>query len=352
MTWHDDTDHNDIHQDQDHSGSDLGSAIDAAESLAGPVNSGLGVDIASVLAADPDDEIPASGPTAYDFHRPHTVSRAFRQNLQSVAETFAKTGAIDFTSLLRMNADITFSDLSQCSYGEYLDRLPRSTCAATMTMTPLKGHLLFQMDLGLCFAFMKKLLGGNPTSEENQRDFTEIERAIAGDLVGRFTEVLRRSVSKLVEAQAACTGLENNPHYLSGIGQGESVVVLDFVVNLEATKGSLSLVLPLTAFGPVRDIFDPSEALVDRDPAELQEDRKKVLGTLQDMDSQLVVELARRNISLAEVVGLAEGDVLDLGQAVDDPLKVTIQGREAWQGQPGTVGKRHAVKLVSPWIKE
>lgn len=327
-------------------------AIDAAESLAGPVNSGLELDIASVLAADPDDEIPAAGPTTYDFHRPHTVSRAFRQNLQSVAETFAKTGAIEFTSLLRMNADIKFKELSQCSYGEYLDRLPRSTCAASMTMTPLKGNLLFQMDLGLCFGFMKKLLGGMPTAEENLRDFTEIERAIAGDLVGRFMEVLRRSVSKLVEAQAACTGLENNPNYLSGIGQGESVIVLDFTVDLEATRGTLSLVLPLTAFGPVRDIFDPSEAPVDRDPSELQEDRTKVLDTLRDMDSRLVVELARRNISLAEVVNLAEGDVLDLGQTVDAPLKVTIQGREAWQGQPGTVGSRHAVRLVSPWIKE
>jgi flagellar motor switch protein FliM len=339
----------DQHRTSEH---DLDRAVAAAESLAGPVDPGLGVDIASVLAADPDDVLPATGPAPYDFHRPHTVSRAFQQNLQSVADTFAKSGTIEFTSLLRMNAEIAFHGLRQCSYGEYLAGLPRSTCAASLTMEPLKGALLLQFDLALCFAFMKKLLGGTPEPESRLRDFTEIERAIAGDLTGRFVEVLRRAVSKLVEARAAKTGLENNPNYLSGIGQGESVIVLDFRVGLGAAHGPLSLVFPLAAFGPVRDIFDPTEAREERDPAELQEDREKVMDTLQDMSSELVVELARRRVRLEEIVGLSVGDVLDLGRRVDEPLKVCIQGREAWRGQPGRIGDRHAVRLVSPWTKE
>lgn len=343
------------HDQHDQPEVDLDRALDAAESLAGPVDPiepGLGVDIASLLEADPDDAGPAAGPAPYDFHRPHTVSRAFQQNLQSVADTFAKTGTIEFTSLLRMNAEIAFTGLRQCTYAEYLAGLPRSTCAASLGMEPLKGSLLLQFDLALCFAFMKKLLGGTPDLESRVRDFTEIERAIAGDLVGRFVDVLRRAVSKLVEVQAATTGLENNPNYLSGIGQGESVIVLDFRVGLDTAQGPLSLVLPLAAFGPVRDIFDPTEAFEERDPAELQQDREQVLDTLQDMSSELVVELARRRARLEEIVGLSVGDVLDLGRRVGEPLKVSIQGREAWRGEPGSIGDRHAVRLVSPWTKE
>lgn len=332
---------------------ELGAAIDAAEALTGPVSSGLDLDIGSMLEADPDDEGPArSDHRPYDFHRPHTVSRPFRQNMQSVAETYAKTTAIEFTSLMRMNADITHQGLHQCSYGEFLEGLPRSTCAAMVNLPPLKGSALLQVDLGLCFALMKKLLGGVPEAETHLRDFTEIERAIASDLMGRFTSVLRKSLSKLVEVQAETTGLENNPHYLSGIGMGESVIVLDFLFKLETVSGVMNLVFPLAAFGPVRDVFDPTEAREDRDPSELQEDRTRVMDTLKEMSSEVVVELASNQVSLEKILNLDVGDVLDLGQAVDTPLKVRVQGREAWLGQPGKVGSRHAVRLISPWTKE
>ena len=46
------------------------------------------------------------GPRKYDFNRPHNISRTFEQNLQSIAENFAKTGGIDFTSLLRMTTAV------------------------------------------------------------------------------------------------------------------------------------------------------------------------------------------------------------------------------------------------------
>jgi len=332
---------------------EIGAAIDAAEALAGPVSGGLEMDIASMLEADPDDEVPnESTLSTYDFHRPHTVSRAFRQNMQSVAETFAKTTAIEFTSLMRMNADISHQGIHQCSYGEFLEGLPRSTCATMVNLPPLKGSALLQVDLGLCFALMKKLLGGVPEPELHVRDFTEIERAIASDLMGRFTSVLRKSLSKLVEVQAETTGMENNPHYLSGIGIGESVIVLDFSFGLEGATGVMNLVFPLSAFGPVRDVFDPSEAHEDRDPSELQEDRTRVMDTLKDMSSEVVVELASNRVSLEKILNLDVGDVLDLGQPVDTPLKVRVQGREAWLGSPGKVGNRHAVRLISPWTKE
>jgi len=321
----------------------IDAAIDTAEALAGPVEGGLGLDIGSMLDADPDDEGPdETNLRPYDFHRPHTVSRPFRQNMQAVAETFAKTTAIEFTSLLRMNVDISHRGINQCSYGEFLEGLPRSTCATMVNLSPLKGSTLFQVDLGLCFALMKKLLGGVPEPEIQVRDFTEIERAIASDLMGRFTGVLRKSLSKLVEVTEESTGLENNPHYLSGIGMGESVIVLDFEFQLESVSGPMNLVFPLAAFGPVRDVFDPTEASEDRDPSELKDDRRKVMETLRDMDSEVVVELASNAISFEKILNLDEGDVLE----------VCVQGREAWLGQPGKVGSRHAVRLISPWTKE
>jgi flagellar motor switch protein FliM len=102
---------------------DLDAAIGAAEDLVGAVG-GTDMDLDDVMNASSDEELTYMGPRKYDFNRPHNISGAFEQNLQSIAETFAKTGGIDFTSLLRMTVGVEYKGLHQCSFGEYMVELP------------------------------------------------------------------------------------------------------------------------------------------------------------------------------------------------------------------------------------
>ena len=332
--------------------SDLTAAVDTAEELAGAVDNGLGLDLEDVLNASSQEEDLGDDPVKYDFHRPHHISRPFQKNLQAVADYFAKNGTIEFTSRLRMATDIKYMGLRQCTYGEFLRELPRPTCAAMVDLAPLKGPSLLHLDLGLSFVFMKKLLGGLPEAESIVRDFTEIERGIATDLVQRFLELFRKSMSKLVEVESRLAGLENNPHYLSGISEGSSLLILTFMVQLDAFEGPIQWAMPLSAFGPVRDIFDPSDIKESRNVDELRDDRRKILGMVQSSGSDLVVQLGQFETNLETILNLAEGDVLDLPQGVDEPLRIQIAGRDAWLGEAGRVGNHRAVQLVSQLTKE
>ena len=331
---------------------DLGAAIDAAEEMAGAVDDGLGLDIEDVLNASSQEEDLGDNPVKYDFHRPHHISRPFEKNLQAVAEYFAKNGTIEFTSRLRVATDIKYVGLRQCTYGEFLRELPRPTCAAMVELNPLKGPSLLHMDLGLSFVFMKKLLGGLPEADTIVRDFTEIERGIATDLVERFLELFRKSMSKLVEVESRLAALENNPHYLSGISEGSSLLILMFKVKLDEFEGPIQWAMPLSSFGPVRDIFDPSDAKESRNGEELRDDRRKILNMVQSSGSDLVVQLGQFETNLETILNLAIGDVLELPQGVSTPLKIQIAGRDAWLGEAGRVGNNRAVQLVSQLTKE
>jgi flagellar motor switch protein FliM len=335
-------------------GADLDVAIDAVEELAGAVDDGLGLglDLEEMLNASSHQESLGDGPVKYDFHRPHHISRGFQKNLQAVADYFAKNGTIEFTSRLRTATDVRYLGLRQCTYAEFVRELPRPTCTAMVEMAPLKGPSLMQMDLGLSFVFMKKLLGGLPEPETQLRDFTEIERGIATDLVERFLELFRKSMSKLVEVDARLAALENNPHYLSGISEGASLLILTFMVRLDAFEGPVQWAMPLSAFGPVREIFDPSDIKETRNLDELRDDRRKILGMVQSSGSDLVVQLGHFETNLETILNLSVGDVLDLPQAVASPLKVQIAGRDAWLGEAGRVGNHRAVQLVRQLTKE
>ncbi|MBU8869858.1 MAG: FliM/FliN family flagellar motor switch protein [Gemmatimonadales bacterium] len=331
---------------------DLDAAIGAAEGLAGQVDDGMDVDLDSVLNADSGDESMEGGPRRYDFNRPHNISRTFEHSLQAIGENFAKIGSIDFTSLLRMSTNVEFTGLSQSTFSEYQADLPNPTCVSLVKMSPLKGNCLINIDLGLSYIFLKKLMGGFPDAEDTLREFTEIERGINAGLVKRFLEIFRKSMAKKVEVEPDFVSLENNPTYLSGIAEGEMLIVLKFLVKLDTIEGPVEMVFPLPAFGPVRDIFDPQEVVDLRNKQELREDRRRVMEMVQGTECDIMVQLAEIDTTFEAIMNLAVGDMVNLPQGVDAPLKVHIEGQAAWLGEAGRIGQNRAVKLHSKCNKE
>lgn len=331
---------------------DLDSAIGAAEELAGAVD-GAGVDLDEVLASDSNADVSGdAGPVRYDFNRPNSISRTFEKNLQAVGESFAKTATIDFTSLMRSTTKVEFTGLHQSSFVEYQGAMPKPTCAALVTLEPLKGTSLIHLDLSLCYVFMQKLLGGALSDASPEREFTEIERGINAGLVERFTEILRRSIVKWTELKPAFVKLENNPGYLSGIAEGESLIIMNFRVQVGPADGRVEMAFPLAAFGPVKDVFDPTETIELRTALELRDDRRRILNMVQATDGEVVVELGSYGSNLEEILNLVEGDVLRLPQGVETPLRVQVAGRDAWLGEAGRVGQNRAVKLIQQLNKE
>jgi flagellar motor switch protein FliM len=331
---------------------DLDAAIGAAESLVGEVDHGLGVDLDDVMNADSGDESLDGGPRRYDFNRPHNISRSFEHTLQAIGESFAKTGTIDFTSLLRMTTTVEFKGLRQSTFAEYQADLPNPTCVSMVTLAPLKGTSLVYIDLGLCYVFLKKLMGGMADAEDTLREFTEIERGINAGLVNRFTEIFRKSAAKRLEIEPGFVSMENNPTYLTGIAEGEMLIVLKFQVRLDTIEGPVELVFPLSAFTPVKDIFDPQDVVDLRTRKELRDDRRHVLGMVQGTACEVMVQLSEIDTTLEEIMNLKVGDILNLPQGVDAPLKVYIEGQPAWIGEAGRIGQNRAVKLRTKTAKE
>ncbi len=332
---------------------DLDAAIGAAEDMVGDVNDGLGMDLDQVLNADSSDEdLLPGGSKRYDFNRPNSISRNFEQNLHAVGEAYAKTGTIDFTNLFRMTTTVEFQGLRQSTYSEYLEELPNPTCAAFVTLAPLKGYSMVHIDLGLSFLFLKKLMGGTVDPEDNVREFTEIERAINAGLVARFTEIFRKGVAKWLEVTPAFVNLENNPNYLSGLAEGTAMIIMKFMVKLDTVEGMVELGFPHAAFGPVRNIFDPETGVEMRTTNEKKEDRRRILEMIQGTGTEMTVQLGEVNSTLQDVMNLSLGEILHLPQSKESPLLVNIEGQASWLGEAGRIGQNRAIKLIQQLDKE
>jgi flagellar motor switch protein FliM len=264
----------------------------------------------------------------------------------SIAENFAQVATIDFTKRLRVSTTVAFETIRLVPCDDYLARLPNPTCVAQVTFDPLSAPCLIHLDLGICFALLKKLMGGRPDAESGVRGFTEIERGLFVAQVDRLAAEFARACSKLAVITPSVNHLENNPNYLTGLPQGEALVCFQYEVALETVRGRLEVVLPLPGFRPVRDIFDPEQANENREPAEVREDRAKILAAICDTSHELVVKLAEMPVSFGRVAALKPGDLLALPQGVTTPLTVEIAGQKVYRCEAGRVGSQRAVRLT------
>lgn len=69
-------------------------------------------------------------------------------------------------------------------------------------------------------------------------------------------------------------------------------------------------------------------------------------GLIQDIDVRLTVELGRSQMTLREVLSLAEDSVVTLDRLVDEPLDVMVNGKLIARGEVVSEGNRFGLRIL------
>ncbi len=291
-------------------------------------------------------QAPFPGTESFDFSHHHKLSRQFEKNLLKMCEGFAKTVSLAMTRQLRANTSIRFTRLELVAYGTFGIDLDELTAVSIVSLPPLGGFSLIHFDLNMMYLMVMRLLGGPIREATTERKFTDIELGIGKMITDQVITDLKESASKLVELRPEFIHLENNPAYLGIVAQNDPVVVLNFEISIDDQSGPMRICIPMTAFEPVWDKFDPEENSEYRSPAEVRRDRLMVFEAVKSSQAELVVNLAEINLCFQRILELSEGDMIPLGRTVNSPLVLEIQGKPMFQGQPGKLNQMRALKLT------
>ena len=141
---------------------------------------------AAAGAALGDPRFPASGGLLsyehYDFRRPDKLSKEHLRSLQLLHETFGNYFASSLAGYLRSQVQIEVVSVEQLPYDEYMKSISASLLNI-LNVTPLSGQAIFEVDLGILFSMLDRLLGGTGASGKIVRDLTDIERCLAGNIL-------------------------------------------------------------------------------------------------------------------------------------------------------------------------
>src|SRR5688572_17704259 len=92
-------------------------------------------------------EAPARKLTVYDFRRPDRVPKAVLHSLQLLHERFCTGASSSLSAYFRVLTEVTIISVEQVNFSEFLQSLADPTCLTAMSMRPLTGLAVLEINL-------------------------------------------------------------------------------------------------------------------------------------------------------------------------------------------------------------
>ena len=247
-------------------------------------------------------------------------------------------------NLLRRSADLSVRGVELMKFADYLHTLYVPTNLNLIKMKPLRGTGLIVFEPTLVFAVLDNFFGGAgrfPAKIEG-REFTPTEMRVIQLMLKQAFADLSEAWAPVMHFDFEYTNSEVNPHFASIVSPREYVVVSKFHVELEGGGGEMHVTLPYAMLEPIRELLDAGIAS-DRSekdenfPAQMREGLN--LATVD-----VAGVLARRNLSVRQLVALNVGDVLPID--IPKRIPLMVEGLSLFEGEFGHHQGKNAVKIT------
>jgi flagellar motor switch protein FliM len=298
-----------------------------------------GVDDGDVETSS-DDEPGAVKP--YDLTSQDRIVRGRMPTLEMINERFARYTRISMFNLLRRSADVSLGGVQIQKFGEYTHTLYVPTSINMVKFRPLRGTALIILDARLVFKLVDNFFGGDGRHAKIEgREFTPTEQRVVHMVLNQAFVDLAEAWKAVLPIDFEFIHSEVNPSMANIVSPSEVVVVSTFHVELDGGGGDLHITMPYSMIEPIREMLDAG-LQTDTD----DRDDRWVTALRNDvMEAKVLLEceLARRDITLRDIVNMKVGDVVPI--ELGDFQTVTANRVPMFRSQIGQSNGNLALKV-------
>ena len=281
----------------------------------------------------------------YDFRRPDKFSKEHLRALQTIHETFARTAASSLSSYLRTSVQIRLSSIEQAVYGEYMQQLANPTVINIVGIEPLPGHIIVEVNFGLAFALIDRLLGGQGQMMQRAREVTDIEFILLQNLMKTTLGSLREAWSNISPVTITLDELVFSPEIVQAALPGDVGVLLLFELRIAEAANTISVFIPYTTLEPIIGKLSAQMWFMGN-RKELVTAGDEIRRQIEKVELPVVVNLGTANVSVRELLGLQKGNVIKLETLTKQELQVFVGGKPKFKARPGRVGRTLGVTIT------
>jgi flagellar motor switch protein FliM len=312
--------------------------------------------VAALVAAAKDGNVPdrqnerqrrARRVRDFDFTRPVKLAQDQQRRLERAHEAFCRTASTRLSAELRSPVEFEVINVDQLTWGGGLADVPQPSIFGVVATKPHDNALLVCIEQELIFRMIERLIGGPEDCEPARRELTEIELALTRRTVVAIVEQLSDVWHELFGIDLALVELESQMANVQLVSPSEPTVVLTIETRGLGGSCTISVLVPYRAIAPVASRLhaqfgDADTPLADEETAEA------VHAAVGAVEVEVLAEVAAVELTLAEVLALAPGDVVRLGGTAAGGVTLCAGGVPLHVCKPGRRGERRAVEVLRP----
>lgn len=319
------------------------SEIDA---LLAAVSSGS-IETDEKLPAEAGGEKSSTDWIAYDLTSHEKLVRGRLVALQGIHERFSRLFRSTLSQALKRNVSVNCTSTDFLRFSDYLGNILLPTSLNVVSMTNLKGHMLFVFTSKLAYALVDAYYGGTerPFSKIGGREeFTSIENNMVKKICQLAIKDMKDAWKLNFPVELDYQRTESNPHFVGNIHGSEMVAVVTFNVEFENLSGSFIAILQVRALDQIQQFL--SVNVTTEIPPDAHLWQQHWVGELRDLKLDTRATLGSAEIPLDEIRNWKVGDILALHQDATEPIQVYLEGVPKIKGMMGVYRGNSAVRVT------
>jgi flagellar motor switch protein FliM len=281
----------------------------------------------------------------YDFKHPDRISKDQLRALRTIHDSFSRSFGTYLSGMLRTLVDINLLSIDQATYSEYMLSLSVPSCIYIVASKNLKGSAIMEISPQFALTVVDRLLGGSGGRVGSVRELTIIEQNILRKMVESGLTILNEAWRHVFRLNLYIESFESNPQFVQIAPASETAAVVSFEIIIRDMTFPMNLCFPYFVLDPLIQNLSTSWSNVGlRKLSNVESDSLHTRVRLTKLP--VVAQLGSTALSTKQLARLRVGDVLVLDERKDEFLKILVQGKVKFWGEPGISKLKKAVKIV------
>ena len=283
----------------------------------------------------------------YNFRRPDKFSKDNLRALRDIHREFSKAISLVLSGYLRMRVEIEIVSVDQLTYEEFVRSMPSPISVGVFEFEPLSGQVLLGISFEVISCIVNRMLGGVGNIENQTRELTDIEKALAKKVINIIIKSLEDSWNTIIPVTGKFISLDDNYQSIQVATAGEIVALLTFEVQISGKHfGLFSLCFPYPLLETVLGHLSTQHIFQTKGLVASNDERLKMISKINTSNVDLRVQFGQCSITLDDFLQLSEGDIIKLDNKVQDDLIVKVNGEKKFFARPGTLKDKICVKIT------
>ncbi|TDL35036.1 flagellar motor switch protein FliM [Jeotgalibacillus sp. S-D1] len=283
----------------------------------------------------------------YDFKRALRFSKDQIRSLTRIHENFARLLTTFLSAQLRTFVQVSVESVDQIPYEEFIRSVPKMTILNVYEVPPLDGKILMEINPNIAYAMMDRVMGGRGSSVSKVENLTEIETKIMSAMFEKAFDNLREAWSNIGEINPILSDFEVNPQFLQVISPNETVVVISLNTTVGHTSGMINICLPHIVLEPVMPNLSIKHWMHSRKKEAKPGQLLQLENRVKEAELMIIAELGTSTVAIEDFLLLDVGDVLELNHRFDQPVTLQVGDVPKFSAQPGQIGKKIGVQILT-----